>query len=72
LERASKDAKQMNTQTSRRSPLSSLVRAVRRLVRPRYRTHIERSSTTLSGGGQKLRPIAEVLARTGREPSAQD
>lgn len=62
----------MNTQTNRRSPLSSVVRAVRRLVRPHYRTHIERSSPTLGGGGQKLRPIAEVLARTGRETSAPD
>jgi hypothetical protein len=60
--------KRLDTETTstRSNPLT---RWLRRLVRPRYRTHLTEGA---AGGGRKLEPIADILARSGREQGAAD
>ncbi len=45
---------------ARGAPFAALLRAVRRIGQPRYRTEIDAPAT-------KLKPIEEVVATAGRE-----
>lgn len=49
---------------------NGLTRVLRTLIRPRYRAQIAEPSA--AGGGRKLQPIADVLARSGREQGSAD
>jgi hypothetical protein len=56
----------MSTETSNRPVtwVSNVFHALGRVVRAR--------PSTMRGGSAKLRPISEILSRTGREPRAPE
>lgn len=49
---------------------NGLTRLLRTLIRPRYRAQLTEPPATNSG--RKLEPIADLLARSGREQGSAD